>query len=794
VRISNVMRIAASSLALFVALGACTTSFEADQLRARPDATLPVDAVVDVPLPDVPVGDVPIDLVASCGAENAPCCAGDAAASTCNPNLVCSNGVCARCPGTLAACGGFCVDITSNSSNCGGCNNVCPEGNACAAGTCALSCAPGLVACAGNCTQRLTDALNCGSCGRVCALAHAANTCQSGACAVGRCDTGFGDCDQVATNGCEVSTSDDLANCGGCGVVCAPRRAASSTCAMGVCRVVACNTGFADCDGDASNGCEVDTNTNAAHCGTCPTACTGGGACVAGRCQISSCATGTADCSTGVGGCETNVTSDTNNCGACGNVCSLPNATSSCVASACAVATCAPGFGNCDGRSDNGCEADVRTSLTQCGGCGMLCAPAHATAACAAGVCGIARCDDGFGNCDGNAANGCETELATSAGNCGACGSACAAQNATASCAAGRCAVGMCSAGFADCDMNPANGCESNTSTSASNCGGCGTVCALPNATASCVAGACTLGACNAGFADCDGNPANGCESDLGSDPAHCGACPTACTVANGMPSCMSGRCGIARCNAGFADCDMNPANGCEVDLSSDNQNCGACATACATGQPCSSGMCRAGCASGLTMCGFTCVDLRTSVTNCGACGNVCSSRMNASAACASGTCGVACNTNFGNCNGDLRDGCEVDLRASLENCGACGRRCPSGSNSTPFCSMSTCGLRCDFGSGNCDGSASNGCEARLASDPNNCGRCGMRCQLPNASSGCTVGICTVTSCNTGYRNCNLSSSDGCETNVLTDSRNCGGCGTRCSSGQVCRAGECVAP
>jgi len=44
--------------------------------------------------------------------------------------------------------------------------------------------------------------------------------------------------------------------------------------------------------------------------------------------------------------------------------------------------------------------------------------------------------------------------------------------------------------------------------------------CQLPHATAQCVSGACAVGACDSGFGDCDTNPANGCESDLTSDSA----------------------------------------------------------------------------------------------------------------------------------------------------------------------------------------------------------------------------------------------------------------------------------
>jgi alpha-tubulin suppressor-like RCC1 family protein len=45
-----------------------------------------------------------------------------------------------------------------------------------------------------------------------------------------------------------------------------------------------CNEGFANCDGDGANGCEVDTRTNAMHCGMCGRSCGAGESCVAGVC------------------------------------------------------------------------------------------------------------------------------------------------------------------------------------------------------------------------------------------------------------------------------------------------------------------------------------------------------------------------------------------------------------------------------------------------------------------------------------------------------------------------------
>jgi hypothetical protein len=56
---------------------------------------------------------------------------------------------------------------------------------------------------------------------------------------------------------------------------------------------------------------------------------------------------------------------------------------------------------------------------------------------------------------------------------------------------------------------------------------------------------------------------------DTMSSSLHCGACGRACSLTNAIPECRAGSCAVASCNAGFADCDMNPTNGCE--------NVGAC-------------------------------------------------------------------------------------------------------------------------------------------------------------------------------------------------------------------------
>src|SRR5262245_37279460 len=75
---------------------------------------------------------------------------------------------------------------------------------------------------------------------------------------------------------------------------------------------------------------------------------------------------------------------------------------------------------------------------------------------------------------------------------------------------------------------------------------------------------------CPPGFADCDGDPSNGCEGALSTSADNCGACGVKCQVAaHEAPLCSAGAC-IRVCDTGFADCNGDPADGCEVDTLSD--------------------------------------------------------------------------------------------------------------------------------------------------------------------------------------------------------------------------------
>ena len=339
-----------------------------------------------------------------------------------------------------------------------------------------------------------------------------------------------------------LDTQTNVDACGGCGVRCALAHAAAS-CVAGACAVASCASPFADCNATASDGCETDLTTTTSSCGACGRACAptnATGACVAGACTVASCVAGFADCDAApANGCEVDTTTDVANCGACGHACAFPGGAAACVAGACRLTVCLAGRGDCDGDPSNGCETDVTTALAHCGACGQACAPAHGGGACVAGACTVATCATGFADCDAMAANGCEVDLTRDVAHCGACASACALAHATAACTASACAVASCAAGFGDCDGAAATGCETDLRTTATSCGACGHACSFANAAALCTAGACALGACATGFADCDGDPANGCEVDTRTAADHCGTCSTVCTTG----ACAGGVC-----------------------------------------------------------------------------------------------------------------------------------------------------------------------------------------------------------------------------------------------------------
>ena len=77
-------------------------------------------------------------------------------------------------------------------------------------------------------------------------------------------------------------------------------------------------------------------------------------------------------------------------------------------------ANCLPGWDDCDGRPDNGCETDLVHDRDHCGSCLKSCeTPPHGMAGCSEGRCGVGGCDPGFEDCNHLPGDGCEREIWT---------------------------------------------------------------------------------------------------------------------------------------------------------------------------------------------------------------------------------------------------------------------------------------------------------------------------------------------------------------------------------------------
>lgn len=113
--------------------------------------------------------------------------------------------------------------------------------------------------------------------------------------------------------------------------------------------------------------------------------------------------------------------------------------------------------------------------------------------------------------------------------------------------------------------------------------------------------------------------------------------CSTPCELAHATSTCVvGGTCAIVSCETLYADCDRRPETGCEREV--------------------------------------------TTLTDCGDCDRPCTSTAG-STTCAEGVCRIAVcsNDRTADCNGEVADGCEINIQNDPMHCGGCRQPCTSG-------------------------------------------------------------------------------------------------------------------
>lgn len=185
----------------------------------------------------------PSQTAGPCGDLGLVCCSGTTA---CAAGLACQFAVCVSFPESSGpqiclsgetGCNGACVNLKTDSNNCGGCGTMCTRAETCSDGACECT-SSGETSCGETCVDEKTDPNNCGECGTACP--GSAPTCERGRC---MCPAGWTVC-----GGECVNEATDIQDCGGCGIVCG-----------GLCAAGRCLTTLAS--GDSARGIALGGGT-----------------------------------------------------------------------------------------------------------------------------------------------------------------------------------------------------------------------------------------------------------------------------------------------------------------------------------------------------------------------------------------------------------------------------------------------------------------------------------------------------------------------------------------------------
>ncbi|MEI8257851.1 MAG: fibrinogen-like YCDxxxxGGGW domain-containing protein [Deltaproteobacteria bacterium] len=373
--------------------------------------------------------------------DPAACASGFAADGFCC-DTACA-GACDVCAKALgASADGVCSSAPVASAG----DPACPVAYACngKSPTCPASCVSDddcsnshYCAADGSCQKRKKQATTCNaSAGADCKEANC-RACYSGFCVDGFCcDTACSAAEGFFCQACAASLKQSGAADGECGPAKQYTNPHADECLVDPlkpCLVDGTCSGSGSCNQAAKNTTPCG-DTSCIEGAVTGHTCDGSGTCKANAsvpcapflCVEKACGT---TCAT--------LASDRTNCGICGMACiDRPQASGTCVSGTCGY-NCGSGYADCDRSAANGCEVSTSTDANNCGACGLRCTLPHATSGCSGAACVVSACASGFGDCDLNAATGCEATLATDASNCGACGHSCPGRI----CAAGACVV-----------------------------------------------------------------------------------------------------------------------------------------------------------------------------------------------------------------------------------------------------------------------------------------------------------------------------------------------------------------